>query len=1176
VIPYNLVNTCIVVIDWDIRARPFPNYCSETITNISTTADVQIQQTFAFDDSEAQFIATINGDEDPTHDWGGCPDVDLANWLKRPILAATHIWEVGAPFPVIYFNPWAHFLDSPAVAEKLRNFYLMRCKMHMKIIVNGSPMHFGRGMVSYRPLLTEPGERYQFGNTFDPFGEFGYSYGSGGASDNLPLTNSEEVCKVIQSQWPKIFIDPGQSMGGEMIFPFFWGANWFRIPQRDWVACPSEVDPKFVSNTGSGFPGAASVGGPMPVPGLGPYGATYTHAGVVHSSNMAELKHANGATDPVTIQVFLWAEDVKLSLPTSAVPADLRTGLLDLDLVNRTFQAKGRTEYLPDFLGDLSTPGSDNVVDRLEVGSSLLNTASNTVGIQDSNEDAIKTLAMREAWLDSFTWPVSAPAETPLWSARVTPQYFRYQRTDPLVVGAKGPLTAIPSPSAYSAIPFGYWRGTMRYRLQIVASNMHRGRIRIVYDPVADYLMTNDVSVYPEDLMNVQYSRTVDIGGDAGRDFTFDIGYMQQAPYMPLVPIPVSSTGESDSSFDLVTRNYGAPDFTPGYTPNNSSGLASCFTNGVFTIYVLNRLAVPANTVGLNTDVRINVFASCGPDIDFQQPTTRDLNRISFTDPTGFPPNFKADQIPVSVGVLSARSERTFETKMDSAAMGSTEGENVPTDPPLLAEFGETSQPAAAMSSIAFGESMTSWWELMCRWTLYNREIYCRSDANSAQPREGVDRHMVVAPNFPPYPGPSPIQNKWVDLLGVTVGQIQDQNAVPTSPFEKGRAWSRNGVCVPPPAKFTLNAPLRGDDSGEFDPAEEDMADMLRTNPGNLTMLHFVTRLFVARKGSLRNKYVLAGIDPSVGGFSKDHQGNPTFTVKRLPDSGVIQGRTIIDNTLTEHYRSFESANDVLHYFPASGGLWDQAHCCYGLSTVSASGSPDRTTTAISTCQSVNGTVSGVTPCAAPDWCNVTAYPEPWLTATADNLHQPGPYASDVLLQNTFDGAHTNISNLNPVIEAEIPFYANTRFELNELVFTNTTAVQAHAIMWDEAKGNQTRPQAEATFLERYTIPGGDFALYYLANAPLLCLNNALRYVTATASPLPPGNPVLSLVDYSALKYLNGGRQEFCAFRNPSSGTGAYNSSISRVYFYDVPENAQDAGVVRTDGTLFPAGVGTV
>merc|ERR1719319_1595658 len=123
----------------------------------------------------------------------------------------------------------------------------------------------------------------------------------------------------------------------------------------------------------------------------------------------------------------------------------------------------------------------------------------------------------------------------------------------------------------------------MRYRLQIVASNMHRGRIRIVYDPVADYLMTNDVSDYPEDLMNVQYSRTIDIGGEAGRDFTFDIGYMQQSPYLPLIPIPVSTNGGNDSAFDLESRNYGTPEFAAPFVDyaKNSSAIPS-FTNGVF------------------------------------------------------------------------------------------------------------------------------------------------------------------------------------------------------------------------------------------------------------------------------------------------------------------------------------------------------------------------------------------------------------------------------------------------------------------------------------------------------------------------------------------------------------------------------------------------------------------
>lgn len=133
------------------------------------------------------------------------------------------------------------------MAQKLSNFYLLRCKMHMKVMVNGSQMHYGRGLVSYRPLMTVPGERFQpFPSTgVTPFDEVGYA-----ALSNLLVNNGEEVCIMTQSQWPKIFIDPGQSMGGEMEFPFFFGANWFRIPNRDWVANPSAV------NSGVTVPGS--------------------------------------------------------------------------------------------------------------------------------------------------------------------------------------------------------------------------------------------------------------------------------------------------------------------------------------------------------------------------------------------------------------------------------------------------------------------------------------------------------------------------------------------------------------------------------------------------------------------------------------------------------------------------------------------------------------------------------------------------------------------------------------------------------------------------------------------------------------------------------------------------------------------------------------------------------
>lgn len=1103
-------------IDRNRRADSPPYYCSET--SLSTTADVAIQQTFAFDDSEEQFIVSIRGDEDPSHDWGASPDVSLAAWLERPIMAGTYLWEVGEPFPVIYFNPWSHFLDSPSVAQKLSNFYLLRCKMHMKIIVNGSAMHYGRGFVSYRPLLTEPGERYQhIPDANNPYGTVGHD-----ADSSVVVSDGEEATIMVQSQWPKIFIDPGQSMGGEMEFPFFFGSNWFRIPNKDWVATPSYCEPSTLGATTVALNGAAT-----PDKCYGPYGAGKTHMGVVHSSSLAPLKHSNGALDPVTIQVFLWASDVEMSVPTSAPHPDASP--------LEGFVPRGRTEYVPDFLGDLAKPGSD-ITDRLEFGSSSLNTAPATAGLADQGEMAISAIAQRECWLDRFTWAVDDPAETLMWQAKVTPQYYRAQFPfDAGIVTATPSL--IPTPCAYSALPFGYWRGSMKYRIQIVASNLHRGRIRIVYDPYADLLATPNVNAYPEDLMNLQYSRTIDIGGDCGRDFTFEVGYMQSTPYLPLLPLPRTAEFLADSRYN----NFGVP------VPGVEQRQPSTSTNGGLSIFVLNRLAVPSTAAGLNNDVQINVFVSAGSDMSFQMPTSSALDCISFMDPTGFPPNFRNDAIPAYIGNMGARrtlKEDKFVPKMDSASMGATTDENVPTDPPPMAEFGDVHQVAAPMAAVTFGESFTSWDNLMSRWTLYNREMYCDTDYDIPGNLDngGSYVHITINPDFPPYPGPAPLAKVWLDLTDDPFSNTGTPR-VPT--LEDGFHATGVSYNFPPPSKVILNAPV---DTPE--PNEVDCANLLRVNPGRLTMLHFVTRMFVGRKGSLKNKYVLDG-NRSLSGDA----GTQVLSVKRLSDSGVIDGRGYLTSTLNAVSNSLSNA--VTHYFPASGGLWDQASAKIGVAEIF-----DDNTGSIRRLQNINGYgATGALPSVAPNWCNETEYPLGSFGPLSGNL------SSDLLLSNFFDGAHVSTAKQQPVLEVEIPFYMNTRFLLNELVLNNTTAVSAHAVRYEDANRASRPNQETACYVERYTVPGSDFALFYLANVPQILLNHTHVYPTQVLDPVGVVKNIL--VPYPDLKYLAGARQPISAYRATGlPGGGAFNTIPCRTYYYDLPAAAIGAEMLSVPGNL--------
>lgn len=1166
-----------VVLVRDIRSDLVPYFRPASLSETQTTADVQIQQTFAFDDSEKQFIQTVREGEDPSHDWGSYSDVDLANWLQRPILATTKIWNVGEGFPEIYFNPWSAFLDSPSVAQKLSNFYLLRCKMHMKVIVNGSQMHYGRGLISYRPLMSEPGEVFQrTAGVIEPFGNMGYD-----DSTDLTLSNAEEICIMTQSQWPKIFIDPGQSMGGEMEFPFFFGANWFRIPNRDWVANPSAL------NTGMTIPGGDgsvnTVNGPAPNISLGPYGCRKMHMGVVHSSNLATLKHANGADDPVTIQVFLWASDVKFSVPTAVS----HPGVGDIPVTNEaSFEPHMRSVYVPNFLGDLAKPAAPDIAGRLEMGDSSLNTDESTVGLGKSDEMSISAIAQRECWLDRFTWAVGDPAETPIWSCRVTPQYFKRQQAfSSNVTGIPGMQ---PTPSAYASLPFGYWRGSMKYRIQIVASNLHRGRLRIVYDPVADVHARSNVNLYPESLMNQQYSRTIDIAGDAGRDFVFEVGYMQEKPYLPLLQLEARNTeGFNFHNFDW--NNYGP---TVPTTANGNRLAPTQTTNGQITIYVLNRLAVPATGPGINNDVTINVFTSAGEDMDFQMPTARNLDMMSFVDPTGFPVNWRNEEsaVPESLGNEALRREKQFPKKVkekafreakfephmntedDSAAMGTTEMENVPTDPPTKAWMGDCSQPAASMASVTFGEKMDSWMSLMNRWQLYNREVYCREDFPSVNsPDRGDDEYTVltVIPDFPPFPGAAPMSSKWASKTSYpglpsvsTAGPFIDGTSVPGGDDVLADNFAFN---LAPAGKFWLNAPI--DEIPAPGSVFADSAKLLKVNPGQLTMMHFVTRMFIARKGAIRNKYILDG-----NTAPNNTVGTQIMSVKRLPDSGVISGNTFsggdISSSLSNAQTELETTL-VRYGMPAYGGFWSQASCRVENASFNSSTNPN-TFGAINVAkaQALNGSMqTGTSNSEAPNWFNPLTYPAegnyaPPLGQSTNVAQTVGK--SDLMMSNTYDGTHVTTSLQQPVIEVEIPFYVNSRFLKNDLVLNNTRGVQAHVLKYEthlNKEGTNEDAFQEAstlTYFERHVRPGKDFSLYYLANVPYIVMLGNFLYQSVAGQ---ASTSELTRVAYGSLRYRSACRQSQSAYREPGVTpvlqSGSINTYPQDTYFYDLPILAQ-------------------
>jgi hypothetical protein len=191
----------------------------------------------------------VDSEFDGTRKLQDLGDATLQNFFSRPIKIQEYEWDVGANLAED-FNPWTDFFSNQRVIDRLTTFNLLRCKMHLKVVINGNGFHYGRAVLAYNPLDDE---------------------------DDLSTHDAAVSADLVQTtQLPHVYLDPTTSNGGEMILPFYYYQNYLNIPERNWE-----------------------------------------QMGRCYLRSLNDLKHANGATDQVTISVFAWAEEVTMSVLTS-------------------------------------------------------------------------------------------------------------------------------------------------------------------------------------------------------------------------------------------------------------------------------------------------------------------------------------------------------------------------------------------------------------------------------------------------------------------------------------------------------------------------------------------------------------------------------------------------------------------------------------------------------------------------------------------------------------------------------------------------------------------------------------------------------------------------------------------------------------------------------------------
>jgi len=433
----------------------------------------------------------------------------LQNFLSRPVNILTYTWlETDGMRTSRSIEPWYAFFNDVRIKHKLNNFAFIQCTLKIKIVINASPFYYGASLAHYHPLhnlnvsTVEP-------TTFDrPFVQF--------------------------SQRPHLWIYPQTNEGGEMQLPYLNYRNWTRT---------------FLTQD-------------------------FKDLGKLYVDVVDVLKSANGATGTgVVVSVFAWAENITtsgstlnttmvqagdeyaiISKPSSKI-ASIAASLTRMPIIGPFARATeigaGAVRDIAKMFGFTNVPNLKDVdpfqprafhnfadtsisfpIDKLTVDpKNELSISQQVAGIEDEGDPlSIDSFIARESYLNQFYWTTLNVAGDLLWKCDVSPAMCVTE------VDASGIISIQSTPMGYASAMFGQWRGDIIYRFTILASQYHKGRLRIVFDPIGDNV-NNVVTV--SDSYTGCFNQIVDIGEETNVEFLVPYSqatYFQNTPTFGVVP----------------------------------------------------------------------------------------------------------------------------------------------------------------------------------------------------------------------------------------------------------------------------------------------------------------------------------------------------------------------------------------------------------------------------------------------------------------------------------------------------------------------------------------------------------------------------------------------------------------------------------------------------------------
>lgn len=580
----------------DVREEIYSRYPMQSDVQSSNTEDGTVEEVnVKFNDETSG--ETVNVPLDLVTEDAYLPaSVAIEKFLNRPVLINTYNWALGSSTTASIF-PWQLYFNHTSIKKKLDNYYLLRCKLKLKFVINASPFHYGTMLVAYKPLQ---------------------SFLTPAPIDTTSTGVTADLSNVAISQLPRIYIYPQTSQGGEMTLPFLYPKEWLEITTS--------------SNTAD--------------------------MGQLLFRPLTPLQFANsGVGVNCTIQVFAWAEDVELSGPTVSLSMQSKrdeygiisgpasalaeaAGMLeDAPIIGKyataTRMIASTTADVSKMFGFTNVPVIEDVhaftpspfpqFASPEIGTTIeklvmdpkneLTIDPRSVGIDVGDELMINNITSRESYLTQFNWTMAGNADDILYSMRVLPYLER------TAVGTSQTIIQL-TPMSLVGRMFAFWRGDIKVRLKFNCSQYHKGRLRISYDPVGAIGTTVDSTTEV-------FTQVIDISECT--DVTINVPYTQPTAFL--------------NRSNLYTQRFS----NDGTTVNDAG-----FSNGVLTVRILTELSAPLSTA----DIQCLVFVSGGDNLEFACPTDIEIPGVNATNPIScYPAQSKFEHYDISAKMVEMGDE---------------------------------------------------------------------------------------------------------------------------------------------------------------------------------------------------------------------------------------------------------------------------------------------------------------------------------------------------------------------------------------------------------------------------------------------------------------------------------------------------------------------------------------